>query len=318
MKNKMAAFILPALVFSAAHAAAPAVKTQAPGFYRMTLGSFEVTTVLDGTIMLDMGQLLTNVKPAQVDTLLAKSFLKSPVETSVNTFLINTGTKLVLVDTGAGTLFGPTVGHFMSNLKAAGYKPEQIDDIVITHMHGDHVGGLVTTSGQRAFPNAVVHADKHDADYWLSKAEMAKAPAEAQGGFKGAMASLQPYIDANKFQPFEAGVEVVPGIRSMPAHGHTPGHTIYSVESQGQKLLLWGDLLHAAAVQFPEPSVTIRFDSDSKAAEAQREKALKEAAAGGYWVGIAHVPFPALGHVRAEGTGYVWVPIHYSANAPAK
>jgi glyoxylase-like metal-dependent hydrolase (beta-lactamase superfamily II) len=318
LRLRIAAFVLPALVFSAAHAAAPAVKTQAPGFYRTTLGGFEVTTVLDGTIMLDTGQLLTNVKAGEADALLAKSFLKSPVETSVNTFLINTGTKLVLVDTGAGTLFGPTVGHFMANLKAAGYKPEQIDDVVITHMHGDHIGGLVTTSGQRAFPNAVVHADKHDADYWLSKAEMAKAPADAQGGFKGAMASFQPYIDAKKFQPFEAGVEIVPGIRSMPAHGHTPGHTVYAVESQGQKLLLWGDLLHVAAVQFPEPSVTIRFDSDSKAAEAQREKALKEAAAGGYWVGIAHVPFPALGHVRAEGTGYAWVPAHYSANAPAK
>jgi glyoxylase-like metal-dependent hydrolase (beta-lactamase superfamily II) len=317
LRLRMAACLLPALAFSAAHASAPAVKTQAPGFYRSTLGAFEVTTIFDGSIMLDVEQLLTNIKPGQADALLAKSFLKSPVETSVNAFLINTGTKLVLVDTGAGTLFGPTVGHFMANLKASGYKPEQIDDILITHMHGDHVGGLITTSGQRAFPNAVVHASKHDADYWLSKAEMAKAPAQAQGGFKGAMAAFQPYIDAEKFQPFEDGAEILPGIHSIPAHGHTPGHTIYSVESQDQKLVLWGDLLHVAAVQFPEPSVTIRFDSDSKAAEAERAKALKDAAAGGYWVGVAHVPFPGLGHIRAEGTGYVWVPAHYSANGPA-
>lgn len=250
-----------------------------------------------------------------MDALLARQFLKSPVETSVNTFLINTGTKLVLVDTGAGTLFGPTVGKFLTNLKAAGYSPEQIDDVLITHMHGDHVGGLVT-GGKRTFPNAVVHADQHDADYWLSKAQMEKAPAEARGGFQGAMRSFGPYIEAKRFQTFEAGATILPGIRSFPAHGHTPGHTIYSVESEGQKLMLWGDLLHVAAVQFPEPTVTIRFDSDPNAAEAAREKALREAAAGGYWVGIAHVPFPALGHVRQEGSGYAWVPANYSALGP--
>lgn len=316
-KNLWFAVSLPAFVLSAtAHAAAPAVKTQAPGFYRTTLGAFEVTTVLDGSMGLDPNQLLTNVKPGQVDALLQKQFLKSPVETSVNTFLINTGTKLVLVDTGAGALFGPTLGKLLTNLKAAGYEPGQIDDVVITHMHGDHVGGLVS-NGQRTFPNAVVHADKHDADFWLSKAEMAKAPPEGQNSFKGAMMTLQPYIDAKKFEPFEAGAQIVPGVRSVAAHGHTPGHTIYLVESGGEKLMLWGDLLHVAAVQFPEPTVTIRFDSDSKLAEAERAKALKEAAAGGYWVGIAHVPFPGIGHIRAEGTGYAWVAANYSTNVPA-
>jgi glyoxylase-like metal-dependent hydrolase (beta-lactamase superfamily II) len=309
---RIAASTLPALALApATQAAAPPVKTQAPGFYRMTLGDFEITTVLDGTLALDAGQLLTNTQPAKVDALLAHQFLKSPVETSDNTFLVNTGTKLVLVDTGAGTLFGPTLGHFVTNLKAAGYSPEQIDDVVITHMHGDHVGGLLT-KGQRTFPNATVHADKHDADYWLSKAQMEKAAAEAKGLFQGAMLSLQPYLDAKKFQTFEAGETIVPGIRSVPAHGHTPGHTLYAVESQGQKLLLWGDLIHVAAVQFPEPTVTARFDTDSKPAAAERAKALKDAAAGGYWVGNAHVPFPGLGHVRQEGTGYVWVPVNYS------
>jgi glyoxylase-like metal-dependent hydrolase (beta-lactamase superfamily II) len=296
------------LAMPAAQAAAPAVKTQSPGYYRATLGDFEITTVLDGSLALDTTQLLTNTKPGQVDALLAKQFLKSPIETSINTFLINTGTKLVLVDTGAAGLFGPTTGKFLTNLKAAGYTPDQIDDVLITHMHGDHIGGLVT-NGKRTFVNAVVHADQHDVDYFLSKvpADRAQDPS-----FKWAKDAITPYIDAQKFRAFEAGETIVPGIRSVAAHGHTPGHTLYAVESKGQKLMLWGDLLHVAAVQFPEPTVTIQYDDDSKLAEPQREKALKDAAAGGYWVGVAHVPFPALGHVRKEGTGYAWVPINYS------
>jgi glyoxylase-like metal-dependent hydrolase (beta-lactamase superfamily II) len=305
---RLVAAALPVLAMSAAQAAAPEVKTQAPGYYRATLGDFEITTVLDGSLMLDTTELLTNTKPGQVDALLAKQFLKSPIETSINTFLINTGTKLVLVDTGAAGLFGPTTGKFLTNLKAAGYTPEQIDDVVITHMHGDHIGGLVT-NGKRTFPNAVVHADRHDVDYFLSKVPPDKAQ---DASFKWAMAAFTPYIDAQKFRAFEAGETIVPGVRSVAAHGHTPGHTIYAVESKGQKLMLWGDLLHVAAVQFPEPSVTIKYDEDSKLAEPQREKAFSDAAAGGYWVGVAHVPFPAIGHVRKEGAGYVWVPINYS------
>lgn len=296
-----------------AGAAAPQLKTQAPGFYRMTLGDFEVTTILDGTMNLDVTSLLTNTTPGLVDALLTKQHLKSPVETSVNTFLINTGSKLVLIDTGAGSLFGPTVGQFLTNLKAAGYSPEQIDEVCITHMHGDHLGGL-SKNGQRTFPNAVVHVDKADADYWLSKANMDKAPADGKGGFQSAMAAMKPYQDAGKFQPLAGASQVVPGIRTVAAHGHTPGHSLYSVESKGQKLVLWGDLLHVAAVQFPQPSVTIRFDSDSPAARTQREKALADAATQGYWVGIAHVPFPGIGHVNAEGKGYVWTPVNYSAN----
>jgi glyoxylase-like metal-dependent hydrolase (beta-lactamase superfamily II) len=300
-------------------AAAPQLKTQAPGFYRTTLGDFEVTTVLDGTIVLDAHSLLTNTKPDQVDALLAKQHQTSAVATSVNTFVINTGTKLVLIDTGAGSLFGPTVGAFLSNLKAAGYTPDQIDDVCITHMHGDHIGGL-TNNGKRVFPNAVVHVDKADVDYWLSPANLEKAPAAAKGGFQAAAAMLKPYQDAGKLQAAEGGTQIVPGIRSVAAHGHTPGHSLYSVESKGQKLVLWGDLLHVAAVQFPAPSVTITFDSDSPAARVQREKALADAAAQGYWVGIAHVPFPGIGHVDANGTGntkgYTWVPADYSAALP--
>jgi len=294
----------------AAHAGAPQVKTQAPGFYRMMLGDFEVTALFDGTIDLEPKKLLTNTTQAQVGKLLDRSFEKDVVQTSVNGYLINTGDKLVLVDTGAGALFGPTVGNLRANLQAAGYKPEQVDDVLITHMHGDHVGGLVA-DGRLAFPNATIHAGQEDADFWLSKANLEKASAEMKGFFQGAMVSMNPYVEAGKFKPLKGNTDLVPGIKAVPAHGHTPGHNIYVVESKGQKLVLWGDLMHVAAVQFAQPQITISFDVDSKPAAAERKKAYADAAKGRYLVGSAHLPFPGLGHVRAEGKGYVWVPVDY-------
>lgn len=294
----------------AAQAGAPQVKTQAPGFYRMMLGDFEVTALFDGTIDLEPKKLLTNTTQAQVGKLLDRSFDKDLVPTSVNAYLVNTGSKLVLIDTGAGSLFGPTLGNLRNNLLAAGYKPEQVDDVLITHMHGDHVGGLIV-DGKLAFPNATVHAGQEDADFWLSKANLEKASAEMKGYFQGAMASMNPYVDAGKFKPLKGGTELVPGVKAVPAHGHTPGHNVYVLESKGQKLMLWGDLMHVAAVQFAQPQVTISFDVDSKPAAVERKKAYADAAQGRYLVGSAHLPFPGLGHIRAEGKSYVWVPVDY-------
>ena len=294
-----------------AHAAAPLAKTQPPGYYRMMLGDFEITALSDGTIPLPMDTLLTDTSPAKVKKALDRWYLKEPVDTSVNAYLINTGAKLVLVDAGAGVLFGPTVGKLASNLQAAGYRPEQVDEVYITHMHGDHVGGLMA-GDKLAFPNATVRADKHDADFWLSQANMDAAPKDAKDSFKGAMASINPYIAAGKFKTFDGDTELVPGIKAMASPGHTPGHSTYVVESKGEKLALWGDLMHVAAVQFAEPSVTIKFDTDPKSAAAQRRRAYADAAIRGYWVAAAHLAFPGIGHVRTEGKAYAWVPANYA------
>ncbi len=292
-------------------AAAPQAKFPAPGFFRMMLGNFEITALSDGTVDLPVDKILTNTTPGKVDQALSKVFLKAPLETSVNGYLINTGTKLVLVDTGAASLFGPTLGKLVNNLKAAGYSPDQVDAVVITHMHPDHVGGLVS-DGKLVFANATVHADQHDADFWLSQANLDKAPKESKGFFQGAMASLKPYVDAGKFKPFNGNTDLVPGIKAMASPGHTPGHSTYVVESEGQKLVLWGDLMHVAAIQFADPGVTIQFDTDSKAAALQRQRAYADAAKAGYWVAAAHLAFPGIGHLRKEGRGYVFVPVNYS------
>jgi glyoxylase-like metal-dependent hydrolase (beta-lactamase superfamily II) len=308
----VAGFFLLLAPFSIATAAAPQLKTSAPGYYRMMLGDFEVTALSDGTVDLTMADLLTNITAAKIRSALAKEYLKDPVEASVNAYLINTGNKLVLIDAGAGTFFGPTVGKLMANLKASGYQPEQVDEIYITHMHADHVGGLVA-SNQIAFPNAIVRADQREADFWLSKANMDGAPKDAKQAFEGAMASINPYVAAGKFKPFNGNTDLIPGIKAIAAHGHTPGHTVYLVESNSQRLVLWGDLMHAAAVQFPDPSVTIKFDSNSKAAAAQRKLQYADAAKRGHWVAAAHLPFPGIGHLRADGKGYDWIPANYTA-----
>ena len=294
-----------------AQAAAPMVKKQAPGYYRMMLGDFEVTALTDGWLQVMPSELLTNTSPARVAKSLARAFVSEPVDTSVNVYLINTGTKLVLIDTGVGGAHGPNLGKLAANLQASGYQPQQVDEVYLTHMHGDHIGGLMADV-RLAFPNSTVRADRREAAYWLSKEKMDAAPQDARSSFQRAMAVLTPYVAAGRFKPFDGDTELVPGVRALPSHGHTPGHTTYVVESKGEKLVLWGDLLHVAAVQFGEPSVTIKYDNDPKAAAAERRKAFAAAAKGGYWVGASHLAFPGIGHLRAEGTAYAFVPANYA------
>jgi glyoxylase-like metal-dependent hydrolase (beta-lactamase superfamily II) len=178
-------------------------------------------------------------------------------------------------------------------------------------MHPDHVGGLGNTD-KAVFPNAVVRADKHDADFWLSKAKQDAAPEQAKSFFQGAQASLAAYAGANRFAPFDGNTELAPGIRATSSYGHTPGHTSYVIESRGQKLVLIGDLIHAHFILFDYPRVTIDFDSDTKAALAARKAGFANAAKGGYLIGAAHLPFPGIGHLRSSGKGYQFVPVPYS------
>lgn len=289
-------------------AAGPQLKGQAPGWYRLQLGDFEITALSDGSIDLPVDKLLKQPAEKTLRTL-QNVYLGVPLETSVNAYLVNTGAKVVLVDTGTAGLFGPTAGRVLANLKASGYTPEQVDEIVITHMHGDHIGGASAT----AFPNATLRIDKRDSDFWLSPEQVAKG---GDGG-KAIAALVKGFADGGRFKPFEgsaAGVEIVPGVKAVPAYGHTPGHSNYVAESKGQKMMFWGDLMHVAAVQFPEPAVTVQFDSDPEAARPAREKAYAAAAKDGYYVAVTHVSFPGIGKLRVDGKGYDWLPVNYSTN----
>lgn len=316
MRHRLITTALAALLSAPALAAGPMhTGQQAPGYFRMMLGDFEITALSDGTLNLEPDKLLQG-NAAQIMRRLQHAYLGTPLETSVNGYLINTGAKLVLIDTGAAGLFGPTLGRLAANLKAAGYTPEQVDEVYITHLHGDHIGGAMA-DGKAVFPNAVLRMDRRESDYWLSADNMARAPASAKGFFQGAQVSAKPYQDSGKLLPFDgtpAGVELVPGVRAMQGYGHTPGHSFYVAESKGQKMVFWGDVMHVAAVQFPQPEVTIAFDSDPKAAAPTRKKAYADAAKNGYYVAVTHVSFPGIGRLRADGKGYDWLPVNYTAN----
>jgi len=298
---------------SLAHAEAPKVLTQVPGYYRMMLGQFEITALYDGAIELDT-KLLHNTSATELNHLLARMFVGNPkMQTAVNAYLINTGDHLVLIDTGAAKLFGPTLGYIVQNMKAAGYEPAQVDTVIITHMHPDHIGGLEDADGKPVFPKAQIMVAKTDSDFWLSQKVADGSPAKIQPFFKMARDSATPYLNSGSWKTFTDKSVLVPGIKAVKANGHTPGHTAYAVESDGQKLLIWGDLVHAHAVQFARPGVSIEFDIDQKQAIATRKSIFKSMAASKSLVAGMHLPFPGIGHVRADGKGkYSWVPIEFA------
>ncbi len=285
-------------------------KSQA-GYYRMKIGKIDVIALTDGTISVDFLPLLTNTKPSEVESLLAREYIKpTSVEASMNAYLIQLDNKLILVDTGAGELLGPKLDKLPDSLRSVGVQPELITDILLTHIHPDHSGGL-TVGGRRVFPNATVHVNKLELDYWTNKSLGEKAPEPTKTFFQQANQTVTPYIKSGQVKTFVGEVELFPGLRTVPGYGHTPGQTYYVLESNGEKLAFWGDTVHVQDVQFADPSVTVKFDVDPKAAAAQRKLAFADAAKNGYLVALDHVYFPGVGHIQKEGDHYRWIPVPY-------
>jgi glyoxylase-like metal-dependent hydrolase (beta-lactamase superfamily II) len=295
-------------------AQAPKASTQVPGYYRITVGQFEITALHDGGIELKTS-LLRTVTPPDLDRLLARKFVGNPVmQGTVNAYLINTGDHLILIDTGAGTHFGPTLGGLLANLRAAGYEPDQVDMVLLTHMHVDHLGGLINEDEEPTFPDATVWVAQAENDFWLSEHIAATMPEERQRFFELARKNAEPYQAEEQWHTFNGGeIVLVPGVRAIKADGHTPGHTAFVIESEEQKLVIWGDIVHAHAVQFARPEVSIEFDVDKQRAVATRKALFQELAASGTLVAGMHLPFPGIGRIRAEGQdSYAYVPIEFA------
>jgi glyoxylase-like metal-dependent hydrolase (beta-lactamase superfamily II) len=301
-----------ALVTSGAMAQAPQQGTQAPGYFRLAVGDYEVTALFDGYNDLSP-KLLQGMSQSQIRALLARRSIETPgVQTAFNAFLVNTGKQLILVDSGAGQCIGATAGQLLANMRAAGYQPEQVDTVLLTHLHLDHVCGLVDAQKQALFTHATVYAAKPESDYWLDPAALGKAPAGAREFFKIAQDSTAPYVAAGRFKTFAAGRSPLPGlVEATLEAGHTPGSTTYRFTSQNQSIVFMGDLVHNLAVQFEHPEVSIGFDVNSAQAINARQAVFSAAVASKTWVTAAHLPFPGIGHITAQGKHFQWVPVEY-------
>lgn len=286
----------------------PSHKSQVAGVYRFQVGEVQITALSDGTLPLNLHPLLRGISADQIDALLQKGFVRNPVETSINAYVIDIGSHVVLVDTGAGELFGSVAGKLPQSLAAAGYRPEQISDILITHIHTDHSGGL-TRDGQMMFPNATVHVGQADVDFFLNPANLSKGLGPKH--LEEAQKTISPYLDAGRVKTFVGKSIILPGITAIPTPGHTPGHSFYRVESQGESIDFWGDILHVGLIQFARPEVTITFDVNQDSARAQRLRQFETSASEMRLSAVAHLPFPGIGHIRREAGKYEWVPVQY-------
>jgi glyoxylase-like metal-dependent hydrolase (beta-lactamase superfamily II) len=294
-------------------AKAPFVGAQAAGVYRLKVGSFEVTVLNDGWLGIEPK--MFSGTPEGNAKLLESSFLpKDEIPTHVNEWLVNTGDKLILVDTGTSNVFAPTLGRMAKNLAAAGVDPATIDMVILTHLHPDHAAGLLTTDKRIAFPNATVHVSEPEYAFWTSGEIYAKAPDDFKPFFDIARASIKPYVDAGKVERFQDRAEFAPGIVATAAPGHTMGHTMVRLSSGRSELLLWGDIVHNAALQFPEPDRAISFDTDQAMAIASRKRVLDVVTTDRLMIAGSHLPFPGVGHVAKAATGYAYVPIEWGAD----
>ena len=303
-----------------------------PGFFRMKLGDDEIVALNDGVVAYPVARVLPAAKPEAIARGLAANALTDPVGMSYDAFLLRTPTKLVLIDAGTGGKLDNDpafhgCGHLMENLRAAGFRPEQIDDVLLTHRGQDHTGGLTTDAGgaQRAFPNALVHVPENEFSMILNSAETepyinrSRNQPFTRGWVEFTKSVFGPYVSAGRLSAFERDLTIVPGVIARATPGHTPGHTSYVVESQGQTLIVMGDLVLMAALQFDDPDLGSSFDSDPKAAAEQRRRFLALAADKGYWIAGSHIPFPGIGRVRRTGSGFSFSPVGtHSVVAPPK
>lgn len=204
---------------------------------------------------------------------------------------------VVLVDAGVGKYPGEDSGHLLEGLKKAGVDPAQVDLILITHFHFDHIGGLTSQEGKRVFPKAIVRVSKEESDFWMRDTSM--IPVALRDRALWFKAILAPYVAEQAYRPFAPDEKLGHDIRALPAHGHTPGHTVYSFSSKGKELWCVGDLIHFGAIQFEHPAAGVSFDSDGPLAIASRMDFFNRAAASHVIVAASHLP--AMVQLKEKG-----------------
>src|SRR5262247_3520275 len=272
-------------------AKAPLAGTQVPGVYRLKVGAFEVTVLSDGWIPLQTKLFSGDSEGAT--KLLERAFLaKDATPTSVNEWLVNTGDRLVLVDTGTSNVFAPTLGRMAKHLAEAGVDPAAVDAVILTHLHPDHAGGLLTTEKKIAFPNASVHVHEAEYGFWTSPDVRGQAPAELKSFFDIAQAAIKPYVDAGKVRMFKNNSELFPGISLMMAPWHTGGHTMFRGSPNAGQLLRLRDSVHTEACQCPRHEPPHVLADDQSIAISSRKAVYAMVLDDTFMIAGDHLPFP--------------------------
>lgn len=284
---------------------------QAPGFYRYKIGDIEVTAVNDGTASRLVEGFIRNAELSQVQTALQEAFMpKDNLTLTFNALVLNQGGRLTLIDTGNGDMGAATSGRFMENFRAAGFDPAQVNTVVISHFHGDHINGLRRKDGTAVFPNAEVMVPAPEWAFWMDDARMNQAPEGMKGAFQGARRVFGPI--AQNVKRYEMDKEIVPGLTSVAAFGHTPGHTAYMLSSGKDKLMIMSDVTNHPALFVRNPDWSAVFDMDADQARSTRRRMLDMAATERAQVAFYHAPFPATGYIAKDGNGFQFVPVQWN------
>lgn len=290
-------------------AKAPMQGAQAPSVYRFKLGAFEGTVISDGPLMLGEAKpdMFKGMTKDAIDRELTANFLApSNVTLEQNALIINTGDKVVLFDTGVGAAkgFGDKAGRLLSNLKAAGIDPKDVDAVVITHAHPDHCWGLTDAANTHNFPNAQIYMTEADLKFWTDES---KRSLPFVGTFiDPTRAALLPHRERMVF--VKDGQEILPGIHVISTPGHTVGHTSYMITSQGQTLCNTADIAHHSVLVVQNPKIEFSFDTDPKQGSATRIRMFDMLAAQRTMILAYHFPWPGIGHISKRGDGFHYTP----------
>lgn len=293
-------------------ASAPIAAMQGPGAYRYKLGDYQLTALYDGTWFLPIDdKFMRNASGAAVNAALKAAFLPpSVLPVTFTALMVNTGKQLILIDTGTAGQITDSAGVMLDNLKAAGVTPADIDTIVISHFHPDHIDGIKTKDGAKVFPNAEIFVPEPEWTFWMDDATMGRYRGKVHRYFLNARRIFSDI--AKEVHHFTPGSEVAPGIVSIPAYGHTPGHTAFSVHSGNQSLLVMSDTVRNPYLFVRHPEWQPIFDMDGPMAAKARLHMLERAAADRMFVEAYHFPFPACGHIVKSGTAYELEPVMWA------